>query len=421
MFISARGGRPGILAAMRAVWVLSLVAACYAPHPPEGAPCNGPDSCPIGQSCVADVCTSHGEPPPDVASQPADAMVVPIDVAPADGALCFGTGLVHVCLTEAPSSPLSIDVPFVVNTDSSVLCQTVPQPMGPDLCVVAVTDANVLAAAIITIIGSRPLVLISSGPVNITGVVDAASHQGAARGAGAQATCAAGLDGGPGNIIGGGGGGGAGGSLGALGADGGNGFQGAPGSAQSNAPPPALIGGCPGGTGGAGTTTTGGLGGNGGAGGGAVYIISSSAITIAGHINASGEGGAFGTFVSPASGGGGGGGAGGMIGLDAPLVAVTGALFANGGGGGGGGGSAAGANGNDGQDASSAGGAVGGGLGGAVGGGNGGTGFSLGGQPGRGSNAAGLFTGGGGGGGGAGIIRVFPAQSVGGTVSPPPT
>jgi hypothetical protein len=148
MFISARGGRPGILGSMRAVWVLSFVAACYAPHPSEGAPCSGPDSCPIGQSCVADVCTSHGEPPPDVASLPADAMVVPIDVALPDGALCFGTGLVHVCLTEAPSVPLTIIGAFVFDTDESPQCQTVPQTMGPDLCVVAVTNANVLASAI---------------------------------------------------------------------------------------------------------------------------------------------------------------------------------------------------------------------------------------------------------------------------------
>jgi len=89
--------------------------------------------------------------------------------------------------------------------------------------------------------------------------------------------------------------------------------------------PTTLRSGCPGGDG----ETTG----SGGQGGGAVLPISQTKIKVTGSINASGAG-SQGANVGPH--GGGGGGSGGMIFGDAPLIEITGNVFANGGGGGGG-------------------------------------------------------------------------------------
>ncbi|HEU4734051.1 MAG TPA: hypothetical protein VFT22_39435 [Kofleriaceae bacterium] len=284
-----------------------------------------------------------------------DAMTAP----PIDARVCFGQGVVQICLAAPPAQ--AVVLPGVMNpldTSVSTSCtQIVRQAGGPELCVIAGTTVTV--AASFAAIGARPLVLIGSDGITVSGTLDVSSKiaGGARKGAGANdAGCATS---GNGANDSGGGGGGAGGSFGTIGGSGGvgddneNGLPGgkatggAPGAAQ---PTPAVLrGGCKGGSGGDGANTPASQhGGAGGDGGGAVYLIAGNLIAISGDVFASGAGGSVAAGVAGFEQGAGGGGSGGMIGLDAPVIQVQGRIAANGGAGGGGGGNVGGGLGGDG-------------------------------------------------------------------------
>lgn len=309
---------------------------------------------------------------------------------------CYGSGLVVVCPlaplppTFGPGSGMTQTID-TANGSSDCLEYTGTTP--GELCLIG--GDTVRIDGTLRGVGPRPLVVLASDTLVIgaTGVIDVASRAGS-NGAGANsAACVAGDlpvagDGGPGGTFGGRGG-----------AGGDQGVAGGPTSAPVGAVT-SLRGGCPGASGN-------GTAGVGGAGGGAVYLIAATSISVGNTITASGAGGRGG----PGNGsGGGGGGSGGMIGLDAPsIVLLSGAeVFANGGGGGAGNASA------DGADASNPTAAAIGGRGSSADGGDGSVGTVPDGAAGTSSTQAG-----GGGGGGAGVIRVFPAQSLVGTVSPP--
>jgi hypothetical protein len=375
------------------------LAACYSPRPSTGAPC--PDGvCPAGLICASATQTCEltdldAAPPRDNCGATAVACGGDADMdAPP---VCFGAGLSTICFDTPPAAPLTIEAATLIDTDASPACLPYTGTHPGQLCVIAgtaVTVASPLAAH-----GSRPLVLLATDALAIASLVDVASHRALGlRGAGAHpATC------GPPEAAGEGEGG-AGGSFGGRGGTGGVGEGPPPGPAAAapGATPTTLRGGCRGGNGSSG--------GDGGDGGGALYLIAGASITIEGALNASGAGGTRSTTNDE---GGGGGGSGGMIALEAPSVVVTGQVFANGGGG---------AAGNEssehGGEATSAQVPARGGkdLDHTGDGGDGAAGTALGGKDGfEGTD------GGGGGGGGAGVIRVFPAQPLGGAVSPPPT
>jgi hypothetical protein len=267
-----------------------------------------------------------------------------------DGAVCFGNGVVRVCLDAVPTK--AVTLPGAMNpldTGIDDNCTTIwPQTAGPALCVIAGMTVTVSGSFAAT--GARPLVLIGVDAVTVSATLDVSSKiaGGVRRGAGANdSACAVGTNG---KNDSGGGGGGAGGSFGTSGGAGGTGdlnnnhppagtaTGGAPGAAQ---PAPAVLrGGCKGSFGGDGgdtpATQTGGVGGDGG---GAVYLIAGNTITItgAGGVFASGAGGAVAAGTAGLEQGAGGGGSGGMIVLDAPALQVQGRIAANGGAGAGGG------------------------------------------------------------------------------------
>ncbi|HEY4181200.1 MAG TPA: hypothetical protein VGM90_30355 [Kofleriaceae bacterium] len=260
------------------------------------------------------------------------------DVLVVDAQLCFGTPH-QICFTTPPAQPK--DLPATIDTGVDASCDLlVPQPGGLDLCVVAGTQVTVPSAGT-RVYGTRPLVVVATGALTITGTLDASSrHDGANKTGPAAnaATCSSAningeSDAGGGAGGGGGGFGGAGGSAGkadtnmSAGNDG-DSTGGTGGAISSNT---FIRGGCRGGNGGDG----GGNGGAGGDGGGAVYLIANTTITVNGAVFASGAGGTGGPRDSN---GGGGGGSGGLIGLDAPTIVINGTLAANGAGGGGGGG-----------------------------------------------------------------------------------
>ena len=106
--------------------VLVLCAACYSPAPRAGAPC--PDGvCPSGLVCASatqtcevadiDIRIVHDR----GVDAHLDAAGLVVD-APPDARVCFGDGLVQVCLAEPATMPLSITSNTTIDTASSPLC-----------------------------------------------------------------------------------------------------------------------------------------------------------------------------------------------------------------------------------------------------------------------------------------------------------
>ena len=353
--------------------------------------------------------------------------IVPVDSAVdtpnPDARLCFGSGMGMVCLTAAPTQPLTLgSADFDTGAGS---CTEVVSIAGTPICVLAGTTVALPAETTFRARGSRPLLVIASTTISIDGTLSVASQRGLPPGAGvATAGCAAAA---PGENDGGGGGGGAGGSFASAGGTGGAGdlnssHGGSDGSSLGGEPvagaPPSIIrAGCRGGNGG--SAGVGGTIGAGGDGGGAIYLSAGTSITVAGSVRATGAGGGG----STAQHGGGGGGSGGFAGFDAPQITITGSVSANGGGGGEGGGlgTQVGVAGTDGDlgPTRARGGRAATGDGGANDGGNGGSGGAGAMPDPRGESGQSDNGGGGGGGGGVGYVYVKGALSGGGAISPP--
>jgi hypothetical protein len=338
---------------------------------------------------------------------------------PVDAQVCFGTTtLVRVCLESPPTKPLTISGPTQIDTADLRVCARTTSG-AENYCVLAGTDISITAPW--RGVGPKPLVLIASGTITSTaaGVIDVGSHRARPIGAieaGAGANFA-GCDVGTAPAVSGGG---AGGSFLGKGGNGATasvaGTTGGTSGARVNTVTE-LRGGCPGQDGAGGAPGLKGLG------GGAVFLIAGTSITIAGAINAAGEGGGGGvTNLS----GGGGGGSGGMIGFDAPTIAVTSLLLASGGGGGEGSRETANGAGGDGSDPTTTAPAAGGTSNDPVSG-NGGKGSQAeiagsgnNGGPGQLGNG-GTRGAGGGGGGGAGIIIAPATATFTQAISPPAT
>jgi hypothetical protein len=357
---------------------------------------------------------------------------VTIDMAPGiDARTCFGTPH-EVCLTTLPSGTRTL--PATINTDT--MCDQVESPSGGvPLCVVTgaqITINNTRAE------GSRPLVIVATETITITGALDVGSKRTGAPGAGAN-SAACQMNAIEGEDDGGGGGGGGGGGFGAAGGNaglgdtnrsngGGAGTEATGGTGGGMSISAFIRGGCRGGDGGSTNGGNGGAGqgnnhGPGANGGGAVYLIAGTSITVqsSGAIYASGGGG---TGGEDTSGGGGGGGSGGLVGLDAPAINVMGHIAANGGGGGGGAGNTDAGNGGDGAQVGTPA-AWNQRAGGGTGGDQNPSANTPGGQGGATGNLAGEVSpaspgGSGGGGGGVGVIWVH-GTLTGNQLSPPMT
>jgi hypothetical protein len=381
-----------------AVWLLLAVSACF--HPSYDRPACGPDgTCPDGLRCSDQLICEAGA-PLDAAE----------DVGPAtDGAsldgnvppLCLGA-FVNVCV-DPPQSPVAL-LTQTIDTTSSPLCAAYTSIRATEACVIAGQSISIPAGSTVTVIGSKKLILLSGSSITISGVLDAASHQGKPSGPAADAgPCPTTGFTSPAQGVQGGGGWGA--SFGTSGNNGGNVTNGTGGIPPVSFAAIGLRAGCPGSDGGGNLFGSGG--GARGHGGGAVLLLATQTLSIDGTVNASGAGG----HGANSGLGGGGGGAGGMIVLDAAAVNVAGQCFANGGGGGEGGGGNGGLNGGESVSPASRGG---GGKGGTADGGDGGGGAfgATGSTAGDNGSANGANSGGGGGGGGGvGVIKIIaPSQ-----------
>jgi hypothetical protein len=299
-----------------------------------------------------------------------------------------------------------------INTDEPGMCAS------HETFACLIEGGTITLNGVITVSGTRPLILAASTEIDINGILDVSSSQ-AANGPGADPlTCPITGTGGTG-ASGFGGGGGAGGSWSSSGGNGGRGgggpfaVDGGAAVGPSNAPT-TLLGGCAGGSGGPSTSGSGG--GRGGAGGGAVYLMSPQIVLDAASLIESvgmfGTGGVSGGMAT-GSGGGAGGGTGGLIVFDTAalmLPSVGGLVFANGGGGGAGGDATA--NGMAGMRSIGPTMAGSGGKSSASNGGGVGGAGALGTAPaGMGSDGTVSLAGGGGGGGGEGFILLFSTKN----------
>nr|HEX4312981.1 hypothetical protein [Kofleriaceae bacterium] len=336
--------------------------------------------------------------------------------ADAPAPVCLGSGAFTVCVTP-PSAPLTLTGPVDTTACSGGQVAAVGSVMT---CVLAGTAITIDGGVTIAASGSRPLVLVSTGDIDIAGTLDAGSHAGGQTGPAANgAECVPSSPGTAAADIDNGGGAGAGGSFATAGGAGGAGEASASGAGAQNAQsaPQSLAGGCPGSLGAAGAEPSSDAcqphgSDPAGAGGGVVALVATGTIRVDGAISVSGAGGGGGIL---ARGGGAGGGTGGLIVAVATTITGAGAIVASGGGGGGGADHCGnGLVGGDGSTLAATGGL--GGLGGTTdcpNGGDGASGGSASGAPG----SAGGSKGGSAGGGGLGYILVHGSETVTGPLS----
>ena len=253
------------------------------------------------------------------------------------------------CAIAAPEEPPTLFTGiYVINSDTGVM--NGPSVVNKQLAykdvggigVVSFTNLVLQSNASFRGEGTKPLVIVSWGSMQIAGSIDVSSNPNNMPGAGADpATCGTSF-GSMGVAQAGGDGGGGGGGFGANGGRGGNGNNVATTGGMAGVArglPAKIEGGCRGGNAPVGD---GGTPGKAGKGGGGVALVAKEMLALTGVVHAGGSGG---TGGSQSQSGGGGGGSGGMIRLEAAqLVFEAGAIVAANGGQGGGGcdGSAAG-------------------------------------------------------------------------------
>src|SRR5882757_8229354 len=112
---------------VKSLGLVVLLAACnFKATPAQGTPDSGGGIGGIDAS-TPDAHDS-GTPPP-----------------PIDAQVCFGKGLVQLCLTAAPTTDKTLTATNF-NTDGSGCTETFPQTSGPELCVVAAKNLTVSGA-----------------------------------------------------------------------------------------------------------------------------------------------------------------------------------------------------------------------------------------------------------------------------------
>jgi hypothetical protein len=384
------------------VVLAAVVLSCYGPHYTRCAiACSEglAGNCPDGYFCSGVACIANGD------TQGSCTMVASVDGGSSSdsSAACTWSSYTPANDVLAGIGPATDVPPY---TGSGTIINVNNLPAGT-FAVMHVTDFEITSGAIVTVVGNRPLIVVSDGSATIDGalIVDPASIS--------RTDCTA--SGGVSDGTSGGGGGG--GGFGSPGGRGGAGLTtngGAGGDTVGSGALEPITLGCAGGSGGQVASVAGG---SGGSAGGAIQISACFALGVSasGGITANGGGGRGGSGSGAEGGGGGGGASGGAILLEGSSLAMDGYVCAVGGGGGQGGEGSGAHGGSAGSSAKkcelAAGGvaANGGGVGGSAG------------Q--QGSPAQGSGDGGGGGGGGDGriCIRSVGAAEGSGQVSPVPS
>jgi hypothetical protein len=334
-------------------------------HPDVNAGCDDRDNCTVDDRCDADAgcagtrvtCTAPAcQHFTGACEADGGCRFAAIDAGtPCPGGTCNASG---GCIPDFPFVPSNValtDVPTPPTTKVTLDCGTttidtgssgapvvtnwcsgqpmfgaasVTQPGGVPAVILAFSELEIVGGSTLALVGARPAIIVATGDLTVLGTLTTAAGAQACVGSGAGGAGVNGIA----NDSGGGGGG-----FGSAGGAGGrvtNGNLGGPGGAVNGVDTLSpLRGGCPGGRGAANSERL-------ANGGGAVQLIARGTLTIAGIVNAPGEGGRGG---GPFTGGNGGGSGGGVLLEAARVVMSAGGVMANGGGGGEGG------TGNDGQ------------------------------------------------------------------------
>jgi hypothetical protein len=295
-----------------------VLCACYSPSYQNCAiACDDVSGCPSGLSCesATHMCTSG-------ASCTGGSDGSGSGSGSGSGCWSMPTSNFDPCVTGFPAATKALDTSVMAPViDTDVPSCLYAMTSGGSACLLHYTSITIASGKQLGVTGHLPLILVSDGPVEIdapvTMVPGSIGHGG----------CDA-RQGSTGNAWNGGGAGAGNGSAGGSGgADDMNVIR-AGGTANGTASLVPLVGGCQGGNGGqTGSVVT-----AGGNGGGALEISSKTSIALGpfGLVVAAGGGGTGGMGMN----GGGGGGAGGEILLEAPDLAIAGAVCAPGGGGG---------------------------------------------------------------------------------------
>jgi len=330
---------------------LAALGGCYRPSIANCQYACDNNACPSGLTCSAGFCVANvGDScAPGLDASGLDA-AAPVDsLGPPGCAWGYAASNIDPCQFTGPVGDWIVTTGATFDTDSPGASGDYPPAQaihvvleGGDqsVVVVFVHQLQVQAPAMITVTGSRPLLIYADDAASIAGAIDFSAASSTCPGAARSAKPGA-----PGTGDGGGGGG-AGGSFGlislfatvagARGGDGGDvgsdlgGKGGSAGNPEIDTALVPILPGCPGAAGGIGQ---GGVGGGGGLGGGALQISTRGALMVSGQIRASGAGGVGGIATSAGAGG---GGSGGAILLEGMTVTLASGAFlcANGGGGG---------------------------------------------------------------------------------------
>ncbi|HEX7836852.1 MAG TPA: hypothetical protein VF469_05280 [Kofleriaceae bacterium] len=150
----------------------ALASGCF--HPSYDRPTCGPQGeCPGGLTCSEPlhVCLGNGGTGGDDAGIDA-----PVSDTP-PGAVCYGPSGWQVCLDAALAGAVALS--GTLDTDKSGLCLK-SQPaswtaaLQPDACFIIGDTVTVMS---VTVTGQRPLVIVARSQINITGLLDVASHR----------------------------------------------------------------------------------------------------------------------------------------------------------------------------------------------------------------------------------------------------
>src|SRR5262249_15954652 len=154
-----------------AVCGLAAVCGCFDPvfdHPR----CGPHDECPARMSCNMQSGVCEIERPVAADASIGDGIAL-VDGATLDGTvapLCLG-GFVRVCV-DPPQASVTLNSQ-TIDTSLSPQCRPYTATPAVDACVIAGQSIAVPANDTVSVVGGRPLVLLSSGAITITGVLDA--------------------------------------------------------------------------------------------------------------------------------------------------------------------------------------------------------------------------------------------------------
>ncbi|HEX7842596.1 MAG TPA: hypothetical protein VF469_34220, partial [Kofleriaceae bacterium] len=102
------------------------------------------------------------------------AMPGPGEAGEAGSSLCAGT-LVRVCFPAAPTASITLSGHIDIDTHTSPICDSRNDRMG-EYCVIAGSAVTLALDSTLRAHGTKPLVLLSTGALDLFGTIDVSGH-----------------------------------------------------------------------------------------------------------------------------------------------------------------------------------------------------------------------------------------------------